>query len=250
MTTSAIRLPFDRRTFFKFGGGAAVLTLLPSGLVRAAGATSANLAMVSEPQSLDPMASTADLVGTIMQHVYETLFTFDANWALHPMLAADMPTISADGKLYTIAIRPDAVLHNGRKLDAEDVVVSLKRWIELTPRGKSVGATIDAITAKGAATVEIALKAVNPSLISHLALPSGMAAIMAKETIANPLAEFVGTGPYRFVERKPDQYTLLVRHDGYVARTEAPSGYAGKREAKLTELRFIPVPKPTLASKA
>ena len=30
----------------------------------------ANLAMVGEPQGLDPMVSTADLVGTIMQHVY------------------------------------------------------------------------------------------------------------------------------------------------------------------------------------
>jgi len=26
------------------------------------------------------MASTADLIGIIMQHVYETLYTFDANW--------------------------------------------------------------------------------------------------------------------------------------------------------------------------
>jgi peptide/nickel transport system substrate-binding protein len=60
-------------------------------------ASSANLAMVGEPQSLDPMASTADLVGTIMQHVYEPLFTFDANWATQPMLAAALPTVSADG---------------------------------------------------------------------------------------------------------------------------------------------------------
>ena len=30
----------------------------------------ANIAMIGEPQTLDPMASTADLVGTIMQHVY------------------------------------------------------------------------------------------------------------------------------------------------------------------------------------
>ncbi len=43
--------------------------------------------MVAEPQTLDPMASTADLVGTIMQHVYETLYTFDAKWNVVPMLA-------------------------------------------------------------------------------------------------------------------------------------------------------------------
>ena len=57
-----------------------------------------NLAMVAEPQTLDPMASTADLVGTIMQHVYETLYTFDAKWNVVPMLAEAMPKVSADGK--------------------------------------------------------------------------------------------------------------------------------------------------------
>ena len=55
----------------------------------------ATLAMVAEPQTLDPMASTADLVGTIMQHVYETLYTFDAKWNVVPMLAEGMPKISA-----------------------------------------------------------------------------------------------------------------------------------------------------------
>ena len=65
---------------------------------------------------------------------------------------------------------------------------------------------------------------------------------MAKESIAKPLTEFVGTGPYKFKERKPDQYVLLVRFDGYSARKEAASGYGGKREALIDELRFVPVP--------
>ena len=34
-----------------------------------------------------PDGVTADLVGTIMQHVYETLYTFDAKWNVVPMLA-------------------------------------------------------------------------------------------------------------------------------------------------------------------
>jgi len=79
-------------------------------------------------------------------------------------------------------------------------------------------------------------------LLAHFALPSGFAAIMAKDSIADPLTQFVGTGPYMFKERKPDQYVQMVRFDGYSARKEAPSGYAGKREALLDELRFIPVP--------
>jgi peptide/nickel transport system substrate-binding protein len=69
-----------------------------------------------------------------------------------------------------------------------------------------------------------------------------MAIIMAKESIANPLVSFIGTGPYKFKERKPDQFVVLTRFDAYSARTEAPSGYAGKREALLDELRFTPVP--------
>jgi hypothetical protein len=101
--------------------------------------TSVNLAMIGEPQSLDPMASTADLVSIIMQHVYEPLYTFDDKWVVKPMLASDMPKISADGKTYTIEIRKGVKLHNGRELDSGDVVASLKRWVEMTPRGKALG---------------------------------------------------------------------------------------------------------------
>src|SRR5660398_194633 len=73
-------------------------------------------------------------------------------------------------------------------------------------------------------------------------MPSGMAAIIAKESIATPLKEFVGTGPYKFKERRPDQYVLLTRFDQYSARKEVPSGYGGKKTAIADELRFIPVP--------
>ena len=227
--------------------GAAAFALLSPGLASAQAPSTANLAMVAEPQSLDPMASTADLVGLIMQHVYEPLFTFDAKWAVQPMLAAEMPKMSADGKTYTIELRKGVKLHNGRDLDSEDVVASLKRWVEMTPRGKALAKSISSISAKGPSTVEIVLSEVQPALLAHLALPSGYAGIMAKETIANPLVEFIGTGPYKFRERKPDQYVVLVKHDGYSARTEAPSGYAGKREAKIDELGSSPFPTRTRA---
>jgi peptide/nickel transport system substrate-binding protein len=202
----------------------------------------ANLAMVGEPQGLDPMISTADLVGTIMQHVYEPLYTFDANWNVAPMLAEAMPTVSKDGLTYTIAIRKGVKLHNGRDLNADDVVASLQRWMELSPRGKAVGKEVASLTAKGANGVELKLKNPYAPLLAQLALPSGMAAIMAKESIAPQLKDFIGTGPYKFKERRPDQFTVLVRHDDYTSRKEASSGYAGRREALLDELRFVPVP--------
>lgn len=202
----------------------------------------ATLAMVAEPQTLDPMASTADLVGTIMQHVYETLYTFDAKWNVVPMLAEAQPKISADGKVYTIALRKDVQLHSGRALTADDVVASLQRWVEQAPRGKALGKQLAHIQAKGPLAVEIALKSPYAPLLAQLALPSGMAAIMAKEAVATPLASFVGTGPYKFKERRPDQYLLLERFAQYSARKESASGYGGKREALIGELRFVPVP--------
>jgi peptide/nickel transport system substrate-binding protein len=69
-----------------------------------------------------------------------------------------------------------------------------------------------------------------------------MAAIMAKEAVAQPLTQFIGTGPYRFKERKPDQYVLLTRFEAYATRKEPANGYGGKREALVDELRFVPVP--------
>ncbi len=237
---SGLEMMLKRRHLLAATGLAALSVLAMP--VTAQAQSSANLAMIGEPQSLDPMASTADLVSLIMQHVYEPLYTFDAQWAVKPMLAADLPKMSADGKTYTIDIRKGVKLHNGRELDAEDVVASLKRWLDMTPRGKSLAKSITSLTAKGSHTVEIVLSDVQPALLAHLALPSGFAGIMAKESIANPLVDFVGTGPYNFRERKPDQFVVLVKFDGYAARSEPANGYAGKREAKIDELRFIPVP--------
>lgn len=232
-------MPLGRRTLIQAAAAATALLALAA---PAQARNHATLAMVAEPQTLDPMASTADLVGTIMQHVYETLYTFDAKWNVAPMLAESLPKVSADGKTYTIALRKGVKLHNGRELDADDVVASLQRWMEQSPRGKAVAKEVETIKAKSAGVVEIVLKQPYAPLLSQLALPSGMAAIMAKESIATPPTSYIGTGPYQFKERKPDAYVLLTRFAGYSPRKEAASGYAGKREAAIEELRFVPVP--------
>jgi peptide/nickel transport system substrate-binding protein len=212
------------------------------GPAHAQGKSALNLAMVAEPPTLDIQSTPADLVCIIMQHVYEPLFTFDAKAALVPMLAEAMPKISADGKLYSITLRSGVKLHNGRDLNADDVVASLKRWMDVSPRGKSVSAQVADLSAKGPLAVEITMKNPYAPLLAQLAMASGMAGIMAKETIAQPLREYVGTGPYKFKERKPDQYVLLTRFENYSARKETASGYGGKRVAMVEELRFVPVP--------
>src|SRR5688500_17277679 len=168
-----------------------------------------NLAMVAEPPQRDIQSTRSGRLCSIMHHVYEPLFTFDAKAALVPMLAESMPKISADGKLYSITLRSGVKLHNGRGLNADDVVASLKRWMEVSPRGKSVAAQVADLAAKGPLAVDISMKNAYAPLLSQLAMASGIAGIMAKESLAQPLPEYVGTGPYRFKEPRPDPILFL-----------------------------------------
>jgi len=247
-----LRLIANTRTNICFRGitramlaaAAVAITLMAAPIVQAVPQKGgvANIAMIGEPQTLDPMSSTADLVGTIMQHVYELLYTYDANSNVVPMLAEALPTVSKDGLVYTIALRHGVKFHNDKEMTSEDVVASLERWMQMAPRGKAVAKEVKSVEAKGPYTIVITLNRPYAPLVAHLALSNGFAAIMAKDSIANPLTQFVGTGPYMFKERKPDQYVQLVRFEGYSARKEPASGYGGKREALLDELRFIPVP--------
>src|SRR5215468_10145716 len=61
-----------------------------------------------------------------------------------------------------------------------------------------------------------------------------------------PLKDFVGTGPYRFVEHKPDRHLKIARFKDYVSRAEPPNGFGGKRTAYVDEILFIPVPDVTV----
>ncbi len=205
------------------------------------------VATVGEPASLDPVGVTADLVSIITQHVFETLYTFDKEWKVMPLLASDMPVLSADGKTFTIPLRGNVKFQDGTTMTADDVVASLDRWTKVSPRGKTTTSAIESITAKDAKSVVIALKTPLAPLTSLLAMNNGAAAIMPKLVIdgTNPLKSLVGTGPYKILEHKPDQYIRLVRFDGYVSPAGEANGYGGKRVAKINEIRFVPVPNAT-----
>ena len=150
---------------------AAVVAIGTSGIASAAPAGGAlNLAMIGEPQGLDPVLSTADLVGTIMQHVFEPLYTFDGKWAIAPMLAESLPVVSKDGLIYSIPLRKGVKFHNGKDMDSSDVVASLQRWMEVSARGKSVAKEVESLTAKGPNAIEIKLKTPYAPLLALLAL--------------------------------------------------------------------------------
>ena len=203
------------------------------------------VAIIGEPQSMDPMMSTQDVVGIVTQHIVETLFTFDGKWAIQPLLAASLPEISADGKTYTIKLRPGITFHDGSAMDSADVVDSLKRWTQVATRGKSIAERIEAISAPDAQTVVIALKEPYAPLMSLLAFNNSAAAIYPQEILGQEdIKSPVGTGPYKLAEHVPDQYIRLQKFDAYVPRTEPADGAAGARAQTVDEIRFVPVPDP------
>jgi len=201
-----------------------------------------NVATIGEPPTLDPMTSTADLVGIVTQHIFETLYTFDKNWAVTPLLAEALPEVSADGKTYTIKLRTGVKFHDGSDMASDDVVASLNRWTKLASRGKQAAAFIESITATDPSTVTIKLKQPYAPLVSLLAFNNSAAIIIPAEKQADTMSEFIGTGPYMLKERKADQYIQLVRYNDYKPRSGESDGYGGARHQYLDEIRFVPVP--------
>uniref|UniRef100_A0A2A4YUM0 Peptide ABC transporter n=1 Tax=OCS116 cluster bacterium TaxID=2030921 RepID=A0A2A4YUM0_9PROT len=201
-----------------------------------------NVAIVGEPDTMDPMMSTKDVVSIVTQHFYETLFTFNSKFEVVPLLAETMPTISDDGKSYSISIRQGITFHDGSTMDAHDVADSLNRWVKTASRGKGVADKIDSISASDDFTVMIKMNTAYSPLLSLLAFSNSAAVVYPQENIGEDISAVVGTGPYKLEAHKPDQYIQLVKFDNYVSRDEPSDGGSGARTQSMDEIRFIPVP--------
>jgi peptide/nickel transport system substrate-binding protein len=209
----------------------------PGGVLKAA--------MIGEPPTLDLHTTTAVIVQHITWHVYETLYTYDRNYNAIPLLV-ESHTVTDKGRTYTFKLRRGVKFHNGKEMTSADVVASLIRWGRLATPGKQFWKNVEGVEAKDPYTVAMYLKDNSGALLMGLARPNNGAVIYPKEIVDaagdNAVKEFIGTGPYRFVEHKPDRHVKLARFKDYAARTDAPDGFGGKRTAYLDEILFIPVP--------
>ena len=203
------------------------------------------VASIGEPPTLDIPVSTATLTYEIMWHVNESLFTYDRTWTPVPLLA-ESDAVGNRGLSHTIVLRRGVRFHNGKEMTSADVVPSLQHWAKLGTTPKAVWKNVEALEAKDPYTVVIYLKEPSGSLLFALGSPNNGGAIYPKEMVAaagdGQVKEYVGTGPYRFVEHKPDRHVRLARFKEYSARSEPPSGYGGNRTAYMDEIYFIPVP--------
>src|SRR2546429_3553919 len=189
----------------------------------------------------------------ILAHIFDPPFTLDylaRPFKVKANTAAGMPEVSADGKLWTIRIRPgiyfadDPMFHGKkRELTAQDYVYSLKRHFD--PKNKSpnfyllakrvVG--MDAVRKQALAggkfdydreveglraidryTFRIVLTEPTPNLVYHLTFCT-LACAVAREVIeAYPdrtMEKPVGTNAYRLAQWKRSSRIVLERNPDY-----------------------------------
>ncbi len=228
----------------------AAALLAAAGLASAAGAQTKGgilrVGNLGEPPALDAHWTTASITETLTNHIYEGLYSLDGSNRPIPMLA-EGHTVSKDGLVYTFKLRQGVKFHNGKEMTAEDVVASLGRWGKQSVYGKALFAQVSEFKALDKYTVEMRLKEKSAIVLISLAVPNNFGAIYPKE-IAEKFApeikvtEYVGTGPFKLAEWKPDQYIRMVRFDEYKSRSEKPNGYGGGKTAYVDEIRWVPVP--------
>jgi peptide/nickel transport system substrate-binding protein len=206
-------------------------------------------AMIDEPPSLDQQLVTSDLGTMIAQHIFEGLYCFNAKYEPVPLLVKT-EDIQDGGKTVVLTLREGVKFHNGKILDAGDVIASLTRWSKFGTRGPVLFSNIDKMEQIGQDQIKLTFKQPFAPWKNLLAFTNGGPVVYPKAVAEKadkgfiPPEEYIGTGPYKFAEHNPGRYISLKRFDEYVFRTEPEDGYAGKREALFDELRFIPVPDP------
>ena len=204
------------------------------------------------PNGLDPVIINSKLADDIALQVYDRLISFDSSLGVIPE-AAKSWEISPDGKEYTFHLRTDMTFHNnacfpkgkGRKMIAKDVEYSLTRACDPKTRtvhywafkDKVVGANafydariagkdvknIEGIQAMNDSTLNIRLtRAYSPFL---LLLANSLGCIVPKEAVEKYGRDFfqnpVGTGPFVFIEWRPDISMTFKRNVNYWQKDES-----------------------------
>jgi peptide/nickel transport system substrate-binding protein len=201
---------------------------------------------LGEPPALDAHWTTASITETLTNHIYEGLYSLDAGNRPIPMLA-ESHTVSRDGLTYTFKLRQGVKFHNGKEMTSDDVVASLTRWGKQSIYGKALFAQVAEWKVVDKHTAEMKLKEKSAIVLISLAVPNNFAAIYPREIAEKfppeiKVTDYVGTGPFKLAEWKPDQHIRMVRFDEYKPRGEKPNGYGGGKTAYLDEILWIPVP--------
>lgn len=211
-----------------------------------------NVAVPSDPPTLDWTSSTSTITYEVAWNIFEQLFALDKNSTPKPMLASGY-TESANGLKYVINLRKGVNFQNGQPMTSADVVASIQRWESISSVGATVAKHISSVTASGTYQVTVNMSSPFSPLITDLAAPAQACIIIpasiAKAAGTNPLtnSQIIGTGPYTLTKDVVGQEIELTRWTGYKALPKSDNwgGLAGYKAAYPTHLVYQIVPSPS-----
>ena len=191
----------------KFGG---TLTLRTDGMVQ-----------------FDPSQCADDNSWYVISNVYSTIYRIAVDQSIYPDLATSWEY--EDDMTLILHLREGVMWHDGndvfaegesREVVADDVVYSIVRGVEM--EGSTLPPDLlsgfESAEALDDYTVKIKMKQPDALLLSG-SRGLGHIAVVAKEVVEYYGEDFgmnpIGSGPFEFVEYKPDESVLLARNEDY-----------------------------------
>ena len=162
--------------------------------------------------SLDPHQTVAAGTREVLFNIFEGLVKPNSDGEMIPAVA-EKYTLSEDGTTYTFTLREGVKFHNGQTVTAEDVVYSINRCAAV-PEGQekplvAAFSAVKSVEALDEKTVAVTIAQRDLEFISY------MTAAIIPADYENQDTAPVGTGPFRFVSRTPQQDFVMERFADY-----------------------------------
>ena len=175
--------------------------------------------IAGQPRYINPVLSqTSEADADLVQLIYSGLFSYDAAGNLVKRLAADY-SVSEDGKLYTVTLRPGIRWHDGEELTADDILYTIQ--VIQDPSYKSPlranWLSVD-VAAADRYIVTFTLKKTYFGFLENLTLgilPKHIWENIAPENFL--LADYnlapIGSGPYSFFDSEKDSSGNMLSYE-------------------------------------
>jgi peptide/nickel transport system substrate-binding protein len=192
----------------------------------APGKTTLRVGWTIGPDNLSPFIGVETASSEVLLIAYDRLFGMGFDGRPNAQLAAELPTtenggISADGKTWTVKIRPGAKWQDGQPLTAKDVAFSYNVIIDngLTSFLQAVK-DIKKAVALDDTTVQFTMSAPKADMLYVYVyiIPEHIWGQVKPATLERSYVNklpIVGSGPFQITEFKSGDYTKLVRNPDY-----------------------------------
>lgn len=174
------------------------------------------VAIESDPSSLDPRYPTDAYSAKLQQLMFNGLLAYDENLELVPDLAEFYRYLSPTK--IEVVLKPNIRFHDGEFLTPQDVAYTFESILKPGSRSPLAGTfqILKEIEIKDERTLIFYLK--KPFAPFLTALTIGIVPHTADQNLQKPFREYpVGTGPFRFAGRKPEQWIALHANENYFA---------------------------------